>query len=518
MTAQYDKQLEEQAGVDAPVAQAPSLLALLAKGATTHPDKPVVASERDTMSYKDAYELALAVAAWLREELGLKQGDTVLFYVPNRAEVPALLSAADYLGLNIAMRAPSLTDHHVADDAAFLKPSLIVFEDASSCASARRDGVEVPFLYLDGDASDATSLAKARSAASASAGETSFSRKVDEDVVLFSSGSTGAPKAIANAMSSFTYNATRLTQTLGMTGEDVLYAPVPVFHVYGFVAMVSALLHGSTWAVLRKYSVQSSLQLIGSLKPAVRFCVPTMIIRELAVMREAGPEAREAAATRVCMVAGDACCESVLTEYERLSGCRIVLSYGMTETAATLTVESPDAPLETRLESSGKAIQGAELKIDPATGEILTKTPSLMRYIRTTDHDEKTSYDTSEWFGTGDVGRLDDDGRLYVLGRLKNIIVRGGLNIYPAQVEKVYLSHPAIKDCAVIGKPDLELGERVRLFATLESGCKVTYEELRAFGANKLEKGSLPDEVIFLEAIPSLPNGKRDSQRLKEIA
>lgn len=500
-------------------AGAPSLLALLEKGACLHPEKAAVASERDSIAYGQAYRLAASVASWLESEIGLRQGDTVLFYIPNREEALPLVAAADFIGVNIAMRAPSLSDHHVADDVAFLNPAVVVLEDAASCETAFEDGVSVPLLYLDGQASCGTRLTDIpQLAAGPLSDDRSLDRVCDEDVVLFSSGSTGAPKAIANAMSSFVYNARRLTHTLEMTGDDTLYAPVPAFHVYGFVSMVCALLHGATWAILRKYSVANSLRLIADLRPAVRFCVPTMIVRELAVTKEDRAAVGELSCLRVCMVAGDGCCESVLEEYERLCDCRVVLSYGMTETAATLTVESPRAPLAVRLESSGRAIEGAQLRIDPATGEIMAKTPSLMRYIRTSGCNQPKRFCAGEWFCTGDVGRLDEDGRLYVLGRLKNIIVRGGLNVYPAQVERVYLSHPAIKDCVAIGRPDRELGERIRLFVTLNNGCKVSCEELRAFGAKKLEKGSLPDEVVFLEAIPCLPNGKRDCNRLREIA
>lgn len=488
------------------------LLDPLALGAASAPDKVLVVSEESSMTYGEAHLLTRALIRFLSFEIGLAHLDTIIVYLANRLEVPSIVVAADALGLRVVMRPPYALGECIADNA-ILAPSLIFVADVDARAVLETNGISIPIVTLEESDDSNLSLHSILEAFADEKG--ALPGFAPSEVVLFSSGSTGLPKGIVNPMSSFLHNALELASALGINAGDVLYAPVPVFHVYGFVSMTVALLHGATWAILERYSTDRSLELIEKERPTVFFCVPTMLIRE---MKRDETVPHRIDSLRVCMVAGDGCPRSALEKYERRYGCSVVLSYGMTETAATLTVENPSASSELRHSSVGHAISGVELTIDSATGEILVRTPSLMSSLINYETGEERAINRTDWFMTGDIGRIDDCGRLHVLGRMKSVIVRGGLNIFPSQVERVYREHPCIEDCAVAGYPDAELGECICLIAVCPKGGGVSLEELREWAKDKLERGMLPEKLVVLDELPCLSNGKRDVERLRAIA
>lgn len=491
------------------------LLHLLGEGAGKHPDKPLAIVPDSVVTYAQGYELALDIARYLVFNCKMRAGDTVLIYVPTCPEMPSIMAACQALGLRVVMRAPSLMRNHMIGDAHLVNPSVFVVKDGAGEKAIREAGFDQPIITIDSSAIFATPLT--------GLGEIAIREDIGPfmmppsraEIVLFTSGSTGNPKGVVNRMASFMYNAFYLTKGLGVTSEDVLYAPVPVFHVYGVVSMFAAIVRQASWVVLPKYSVKDSLSLIEHARATVYFCVPTTIIREFKRDRELP---HDLTSLRLCMVAGDGCTPNALSDYEKRYGCTVVLSYGMTETAATLTVEDPNADQSIRLTSNGPGIEGVTLGIDEKTQEILVKSPSFMTGALTEDGLQAGKLDDEGWYHTGDAGHLDDDGRLYVTGRIKNIIVRGGINVFPSEVEKVYRDHPAIEECAVVGYPDDELGERICLFAVLGDGFDVDLKALRAFADGQLEKGSFPDKLVVLDSIPCLPNGKRDGETLKKLA
>lgn len=509
--------MTQRTGEETPAVQVQeeSLLGYLAAGASAHPGKPLAVSLESSTTYARGYQLAVRLVQYLVFNCKLAAGSTVLVYVGNCPEIPSILAAGQALGLRMVFRAPSLLESCVERDAQLTSPDFFIVEDSEAAQAVRDHGFSQEVISLAGQVGAGTPIAHVDVTAIRDDIVPHVVDPAQAQVVLFTSGSTGRPKGIVNRLSSFMYNAVRLTQGLGVVSDDVLYAPVPVFHVYGMVSVFAVVARQATWAVLPKYSVEDSLALIEKAKVTVRFCVPTMLIRE---PKHEAADAHDLSSLRLCMVAGDYCTTDVLASYEERYGCSVVLSYGMSETAATLTVEDPAAAQNVRLESQGLPIEGVQFAIDDETGEILVKTPSLMLGMLTEDGFCSSVVDEDGWYHTGDAGMLDEDGRLYFKGRIRNIIIRGGANVHPSQVEMVYRSHPEISECAVVGYPDSELGERICLFVVAEGEHIPSLKELRTFAAGRLEKGSLPDRLVPIEAIPSLPNGKRDTETLKARA
>ena len=330
--------------------------------------------------------------------------------------------------------------------------------------------------------------------------------------MLFSSGSTGAAKVIVNRSSSFYHNGSEIARAYRVTSEDVLYLPVPFFHSYGMIGLYTALPKGATLVTLQKYRPESSLSTIESARVTVYFGVPTMYVREMRVNED---DEWDLSSLRVVKLAGAPCPEAAVVEYERRYGCTMLGSYGMTETAATMTTADYDAPLRVRAASVGKPIDGAQIKLDPDTGEVLCKSVSMMDGIMRADGTLDPCLDEDGWFHSGDVATTDDDGNYYIVGRIKDMIIRGGENIYPLEVENVYQEHKGVSESCLVGYPDPELGERTCLCVVEKPGHNETAAMLRQFAYGRLQKCKVPDVVMKMDDLPRLPNGKTDKRTLR---
>lgn len=339
---------------------------------------------------------------------------------------------------------------------------------------------------------------------------------VDEPttIALYSSGSTGEPKAIVNWAKSFSNNAEALRRTLSIVPDDVLYVPVPFAHVFGVVGMYAAIANGATMVTSAKYRPETALMLLANTRATVHLGVATMFLREL---RENRDGEWDLSNLRAGLVAGAGCPASVLHDFERLYGCRIMQSYGMTETAATLTVTPLDLPVEVRAATVGVPIEGAQVKLAEGTNEVLCKTPSLMAGIVGPDGVRRLELDEEGWLRTGDVGALGEDGMLSIVGRIKDIVIRGGINIFPAEVESLYEECPGVSESCLVGYPDPELGERTCLCVVMEEGAQVSSLELRQFAVGRSEKCRIPDAVLKFDDFPRLANGKIAKTELRNL-
>ncbi len=262
-----------------------------------------------------------------------------------------------------------------------------------------------------------------------------------------------------------------------------------------------------------KYRPESSLSSIVSSKAAVYFGVPTMFQRELRV--NSGNE-WDLSCLRSGMVAGASIPEASQREFEERFGCKLIQSYGMTETAATLTMSKFAYPLKKRCQTIGKPVEGAQMKLAPGTSEILVKASTMMDGILQEDGSLKLDLDEDGWFHSGDVGSIDAEGDYYITGRIKDMIIRGGINIFPAEVENVYQNNPDISESCLVGYPDPELGERSCLCVIMREGASVSASDLRLYASGLVEKCKIPDTVMKVGDLPRLGNGKIDKNTLRK--
>lgn len=489
-----------------------SLAQWIFDGYREDPSRLFFASFDERMTYEQAHRAVRVLARYLRVECRLAPGSTVALSVPNIAAAPLLTAACQLAGLGLAMLSYRLEREEFERAVAIVKPSLVIMSTPEGCrmAAAALPNAAVlaagcPFapVPLVDDIIDSCVFDEGFAFCDASG---------DTPLTVFSSGSTGTPKAIVNKASSFALNGLALRRAFRLAAQDVLYVPVPINHVFGIVGLYATLAAKATFVTNLRYSPDAACAIVANMRATVHLGVSTMFIRELREL-ERGPY--DLTSLRAGLVAGAGCPPYVIEQFEERFSCRIMQSYGMSETSATLTVTPLELPVERRVATVGKCIEGASMKVLPDTGEICCKSASMMLGVLREDGSLDPCLDEEGWFHTGDVGVIDASGMLSVEGRLKDMVIRGGINIFPAEIESAYEQNPDVVNCCVVGCPDEELGERTCLCVVLKSHSRATARELRMWAKGRVEKHKLPDYVIKMDSFPLLANSKIDKQELK---
>jgi long-chain acyl-CoA synthetase len=336
----------------------------------------------------------------------------------------------------------------------------------------------------------------------------------DLAALLYTGGTTGRSKGVPLSHANLAHAGASSRAVSTIPGITRALSALPLSHSYGLLVTVGALhLSEPSSSVLQRwFEPVSWLALAAEHRVQVVAVVPSMLVMLLAQPLED----LDLSELRYVYSGAAPLAEAVIEEFERrVPGARILEGYGCTETGAALTGTPPDAP---RRGTVGKAVPGMEIRIlgldgDEVPigedGEIVVHGPTVMRgYWR----GEPIA---DGWFHTGDVGRLDKDGYLTIVDRIKDVIIRGGYNVYPRDVEDVLLAHPAVSMAAVIGAPDARLGEEVVAFVSLVDGVSVTPDELVTFAKERLAAHKYPRQVRIIDAVPLTSVGKLDRKRLR---
>lgn len=489
-----------------------SLAQWIFDGYREDPSRLFFASFDERMTYAQAHRAVRVLARYLRVECALAPGSVVALSVPNIAAAPLVTAACQLAGLGLVMLSYRLERAEFERAVSLARPSLVIMSTPDGCRMAAEVLPQAAVLAAGCPFAPVPLLAEVVERSAYDEGFVFSNASADSPLTVFSSGSTGAPKAIVNKASSFALNGLALARAFSLTAKDVLYVPVPINHVFGIVGLYATLAAKATFVTNLRYAPDAACALIASTRATVHLGVSTMFIREL---RELEHKRHDLSSLRAGLVAGAGCPPYVIERFEDEFGCRIMQSYGMSETSATLTVTPLDLPAARRVRTVGECIEGASMKTLPDTGEICCKSASMMLGVLCEDGSLDPCLDEEGWFHTGDVGVIDDEGMLAVEGRLKDMVIRGGINIFPAEIESAYEQNPDVLNCCVVGCPDEELGERTCLCVILKPNVRSTARELRMWAKGRIEKHKLPDYVIKMDAFPLLGNSKIDKQELK---
>jgi long-chain acyl-CoA synthetase len=350
---------------------------------------------------------------------------------------------------------------------------------------------------------------------------TTVERADDEvAVILYTSGTTGRVKGVALSHRNLVSNARAAASLYELSREDWGLAVLPLSHAYGLTVMNAGNLLGTRGVLLRWFNPEEVLQTIQTFKIRSMSCVPTMFVY---LLNYPGAEQYDTS-SMVSWGSGAAPLPLEIVEpFEKRFGGRILEGYGLTE--ATTVVSAHRLSMERRLGSVGKPIPGVEVKVfDDAdrelpageVGEIRVRGPNVMLgYYRMPEETARTI--RNGWLHTGDMGRLDADGYLSIVERKKDLIIRGGFNIYPREVEEALYAHPAVAEAAVVGMPDRLMGEDVLAFVVLKPGRQAGAGEIMAFCAEKLARFKCPKQVRFVDALPKNAVGKVLRKELRKL-
>jgi malonyl-CoA/methylmalonyl-CoA synthetase len=343
-------------------------------------------------------------------------------------------------------------------------------------------------------------------------------------VIIYTSGTTGRPKGAEITHGNLISNLEALHEAWGWTPDDILLHVLPIFHVHGlFVALHGALYAGATTLLMREFNAQKMLELLSSGKCTVFMAVPTIHKRLLDM-----PNANQFDLSHVRLITSgsDRLPDEVFIGFQNTFNYTLLERYGMTETGMNCSnplrgekrIGSVGLPLpgvEVRIVASGDA-EMVEILPDGEIGEVQLRGPNVFKgYWRQPDKTAE-SFSADGWFKTGDLGFREKDDYITLYGRSKDLIISGGLNIYPPEVERVLVEHPAVNACAVIGCPDAEWGERVTAVVTLEKGESVSSEELIRFCREKLAPYKSPKAIIFRDDLPRNAMGKVQKAELRK--
>jgi acyl-CoA synthetase (AMP-forming)/AMP-acid ligase II/acyl carrier protein len=332
--------------------------------------------------------------------------------------------------------------------------------------------------------------------------------------VLHTSGTTSRPKIVPLTQHNLLASAANIASHLKLTDQDRCLNIMPLFHIHGLVgALLSSLMAGASIRCTPGFYAPQFFAWLAQLKPTWYTAVPTM---HQAIL--ARPEAKSMSAEigdlRLIRSSSSALPPQVMLELERVFGCPVIESYGMTEASHQMT--SNPLPPQTRKPGSVRPAVGPKVAIRdesghllPArgVGEVVIRGESVFHgYSGNTEADAEAFADG--WFRTGDQGYLDDDGYLFLTGRLKEMINRGGEKIAPREIDEALLDHPAVGQAVAFAVPHKQLGETVAAAVVLRPGQGVTVQELRLAAASRLSDFKVPDQIVILEEIPKGPTGK----------
>jgi len=343
----------------------------------------------------------------------------------------------------------------------------------------------------------------------------------------YTSGTTGFPKGVMLTHYNVINNGFNIGECMRFTEKDRLCIPVPFFHCFGCVLGVMACVtHATTMVPVEIFDPLKVLQTVEKERCTAVHGVPTMFIAELE-----HPEFRKFDLTslRSGIMAGSNCPIEVMKKViNEMHASEITIAYGQTESSPVITQTRTDDPIELRVATVGRALPDVEVKIvDIETGaalppgkqgELCTRGYHVMKGYYKMPEETAKAIDSDQWLHTGDLAIMDENGYCKITGRIKNMIIRGGENIYPREIEEFLYTHPKISDVQVYGVPDRKYGEQVMAAIVLKKGIEMSEDEVREFCKDRIANYKIPRYVKFVEGYPMTASGKIQKFKLREMA
>jgi fatty-acyl-CoA synthase/long-chain acyl-CoA synthetase len=495
---------------------------LLDYWAEIKPDSIACFDEFGDVTYREmaseCNSLALALAL-----KGIGQGDRVVTFMKNGHEFVTLFFAVAKLGAILVPCNPALEKCEIENRLADLSPKAIFLTEERGLDFISKDlhplTVTVRFSrkgYLNFN--DLAEMGKSKKTEC-------FKIDVEESLfaVMYTSGSTCKGKGAMLTYNNMFHGAVSIGGRLECTDNDIFLVPLPVSHMFCIiVGILVPFYFGCKVVLMNRFEPKRALDLIENHRATVLLGVPTMFIRELHEQKE---EKRELSSLRTGVIAGSSFSGNLIQQIESQMHCRILVGYGSTETVSISMTSLYDEP-DKRHNTVGRPFPGMTVKLirDDGSeaaigesGEILCKGIGVMKGYYNLESENCRIFDNEGWLHTGDLAVKDEDGYLKIIGRKTDIIIRGGYNVTPSEIENVFCEHPDVMEICAVGRSHKELGEQICLFVRLKQGSSETVDSLRDYIKKRVAKYKHPDCIYILESIPKLESGKYDRLSLLKI-
>jgi long-chain acyl-CoA synthetase len=488
-----------------------SLASNLAEAALRYPGRTAILLEPDRISYADLWDQACRYAAFFLRE-GIAPGDRVAILIPNTPDFPRAYYGVLAAGAVVVPVHALLTAGEIAyvlrDSGAKL---LVCAPQLASAGKAGADEAGVP-------------LVETRTPENAPLPQLVQRQPEDDAVILYTSGTTGKPKGAVLTHNNLVLNCTVAAHDLfQLTHEDVLLGALPLFHSFGQTCVMNAAFRvGATVVLMPRFDAEAALQQMIEHSVTVFEGVPTMYMALL----EAAKEHAGRPPLRICASGGASLPVAVLERFEDVFGAPIYEGYGLSETSPVASFNQRD--FGRRPGTVGCGIWGVDVAVaqpeiedrieflpSGELGEIVIRGHCVFKgYLNNPEATHAAIVDG--WFRTGDLGTRDDDNFITIVDRKKDLIIRGGFNVYPREVEEALMRHPAVKQVAVIGVPHETHGEEIVAVILRDAQTNVTAEAIIAWSQEHLARHKYPRVVHFVDAMPLGPSGKVLKRVLRE--
>lgn len=483
----------------------------LKKRAFLTPERPALIFENETLTFWDTYTRAKEMSSKLAT-ISIEQGDFVGVLLRNHPDTVIIFHALQMLGATAVILNNRLTVEELAWQLADSKCTCLLSEEKFAETIEALVAKEPAFqiwkkeqLQIEIEPATETTI------------RDEFS--LDEVCsIMYTSGTTGFPKGVIQTYGNHWWSAIGSVLNLGLTDKDIWLCNMPLFHISGYSILIRSVVYGMPIVLHDGFNEQKVIEDIRTYQITIMSVVSASLSR---IVKELGDE-RLSEQFR-CMLLGGGPASLALLNSCKNSGMPVFQTYGMTETSSQIVTLAPEDSIR-KLGSAGKPLFPAQLKIvnrdgieqpPRAEGEIVVKGPNVTTGYLYCEAENADKINDG-WLYTGDIGYVDEEGFLYVLDRRADLIISGGENIYPAEIEGVLLSHHAVVDAGVIGMDDERWGQVPVAFVVCDDESVVTEAELTAFCQEKLAKYKLPKKIVFTDSLPRNASNKLLRRSLRE--
>lgn len=487
--------------------------------------------------------------------LGIKKGDRVGVWSPNCAEWTLTQFATSKIGAIQVNINPSYRLHELeyalnqsgccalvtADQFKTSHYTKMLYElapELNECSPGNLKAAKVPNLRLiirlhqessPGILTWSEMLKFSASVSSEELAKAQAALTFDEPInIQYTSGTTGYPKGATLSHHNILNNGYLVTEIMKFTDQDRLIIPVPLYHCFGMVmGNLGCVTRGATMIYASEgFEPEAVLATVEAEKATALYGVPTMFIAEL---EHPNFKDYDLSSLRTGIMAGSPCPIEVMKKVGSLMNMHEVeIAYGMTETSPVSTQTRHDAPLDKRVSTVGRVLPHTEIKIiDPetksvvpigVTGELCTRGYCVMLGYWNDKEKTKEAIDEARWMHTGDLATMDEEGYINIVGRIKDMVIRGGENVYPREIEEFLYGHPKISDVQVIGVPDKKYGEEIMAWIKLKVGESLTEAEVKSYCKEKIAHFKIPRYIKFTDNFPMTVTGKIRKVEMREIS
>jgi len=519
-------------------------------------DEALIYADRNLRYTYAEFREAVENCARALMALGLEKGDHVAVWGQNVPEWVTLQFATGKVGVVLVTINPAYKSHELkyvleqSDAAAlFLTEGvgdanfLQILQDAIPKLVSADDGElsleELPFLknvvLMGRDSPEGLPVMSFREFLGSGeevSGEELRERQesLDPEEVInmqYTSGTTGFPKGVQLTHANIVKNAFYIGECMELGPEDRVCIPVPFFHCFGCVlGTLNTVTHEGTMVPVESFDAETVLQAVDREQCTALLGVPTMFIAEL---DHPGFENYDTSSLRTGIMAGSPCPMEVMKKVVDVMGAsEITIAYGQTESSPVITQTRTDDPLELRVSSVGRELPDVEVRIvsvetgedcEPEEqGELLTRGYHVMRGYYKMEEKTNDVIDEEGWLHTGDLAVMDEDGYVRITGRAKDMIIRGGENVYPREIEEFLYTHPEVSDVQVYGVPDEKYGEKVAAAVKLRPDSELTAEDIKDYCRENIAYYKVPEYIDFVDDYPMTASGKIQKYKLREAA